>query len=101
MFMTLAGRDDNGAYQVLVGDPKMAADTLGVELWPHSMKEVYDNIARGLERIGFTVVRNPLPLVLSSFISITDHESPALTPTATSSAVAISSSYQGANNPRT
>lgn len=63
MFITLAGRDDDGNYQVLVGDPKMAADTLGVALWTHSMKQVYDNIARGLERIGFKVVRNPIPLV--------------------------------------
>jgi hypothetical protein len=48
---------------VLVGDPKLAARLLGVPLWPHSMSEVFDDIARGLKQLGFTVIRNPLPLV--------------------------------------
>ena len=63
MFLTLAGRNRRGKYQVLVGDPRLAAQTLNVPLWPHSMAAVYDNIAKGLQRLGFEVIRNPLPLV--------------------------------------
>jgi hypothetical protein len=63
MFMTLAGRDDSGARRVLVGDPRAAAQILGRPVWPHAMTEVFDNIARGLERRGCRVIRNPLPLV--------------------------------------
>lgn len=63
MFLTLAGRDSAGRYQVLVGDPRIAANILGVPLWPHAMQEVFDNIAAGLERRGFVVTRNPVPLV--------------------------------------
>ncbi len=63
MFITLAGRDDDGSYQVLVGDPRLAAAILDLPLVAHAMVEVFDNIARGLERLGFVVHRNPLPLV--------------------------------------
>jgi len=63
MFLTLAGRTQQGNYQILVGDPRMAAEILNVPLWPHSMAEVYDNIASGLQKLGFDVIRNPLPLV--------------------------------------
>src|SRR6185503_3726641 len=63
MFISLAGKDSAGKNQLLVGDPKMAADALGVPLWPHGMQEVFDNIAKGLARLGFAVKRNPLPLV--------------------------------------
>jgi hypothetical protein len=62
MFMTLAGRDASGKYQVVVGDPSLAATTLGITLWEHSMQEVFDNIAKGLNKLGFSVTRNPLPL---------------------------------------
>jgi hypothetical protein len=62
MFLTLAGRDETGRYQVLVGDPRMAATTLGVPVWPHSMVNVFDSIAEALRSKGFAVVRNPLPL---------------------------------------
>lgn len=63
MFLTLAGRGDDGRYRVLVGDPRMAAEMLDSPLMPHAMAEVYDDIAAGLERRGFDVRRNPLPLV--------------------------------------
>jgi hypothetical protein len=63
MFITLAGRDSAGRYRVFVGDPSMAARTLGVPLWPHAMQEVFDNIATYLKNSGFAVHRNPLPLV--------------------------------------
>jgi hypothetical protein len=62
MFMTLAGRDASGKYQVVVGDPSLAATTLGITIWEHSMQEVFDNIAKGLSKLGFSVTRNPLPL---------------------------------------
>lgn len=62
MFLTLAGRDAAGRYQVLVGDPRLAATLLGVRLWPHAMVNVFDNIAEELRRRGFAVTRNPLPL---------------------------------------
>ncbi len=63
MFISLAGRGDDGRYRVLVGDPRMAAELLGERVAPHAMAEVFDNIARGLERRGLAVTRNPLPLV--------------------------------------
>jgi hypothetical protein len=63
MFITLAGRDASGVYRILVGDPQMAAEALDIPLWPHGMQAVFDNIARGLSRQGFQVIRNPLPLV--------------------------------------
>lgn len=63
MFITLAGRDPDGRYRVLVGDPALAADLLGETLPPHAMREVFDNVAQGLQRLGFAVSRNPLPLV--------------------------------------
>jgi hypothetical protein len=63
MFLTLAGRNAEGKYQILVGDPRMAAKILGWPVQRHSIPEVFDNIARGFSRIGFEVIRNPLPLV--------------------------------------
>lgn len=63
MFITLAGRGPDGRYRVLVGDPGQAAKLLGMPLWQHSMKQVYDNIAKTLSNLGFEVLRNPLPLV--------------------------------------
>lgn len=63
MFVTLAGRDAAGRPIALVGDPRMAAQTLGETVQPHAMVGVYDNISANLELQGFTVIRNPLPLV--------------------------------------
>lgn len=57
MFVALAG-----GKRVLVGDPRMAAEVLGMPLQPHAMAEVFDAVARSLHRRGFEVVRNPLPL---------------------------------------
>ncbi len=58
MFITLAG-----GRRVLVGDPRLAAEILDVPLAAHATPEVFDDIARSLARLGFEVVRNPLPLV--------------------------------------
>jgi hypothetical protein len=63
MFVTLAGRGDDGRYRVLVGDPRAAAEVLGTPTPAHAMPEVFDDIAAGLRRQGFDVLRNPLPLV--------------------------------------
>jgi hypothetical protein len=58
MFVALAG-----GKRVLVGDPRLAADLLEIPLQPHAMANVFDDIARSLSRLGFEVLRNPLPLV--------------------------------------
>ena len=63
MFVTLAGRGPSGAYRALVGDPALAAAMLGEKVRPQAMREAFDSIAAGLARLGFEVVRNPLPLV--------------------------------------
>lgn len=62
MFVTLAGRDNSGKYTVLVGSPAMAATILGEAIPDGAMQDVFDDIAAGLEELGFKVVRNPLPM---------------------------------------
>lgn len=62
MFATLVRRDADHRYQLLVGDPRAAAEVLGVAPWDHAMQQVSDDIAAGLERLGFVVHRNTLPL---------------------------------------
>lgn len=57
MFVALAG-----GKRVLVGDPRMAAELLDIPLQPHAMAEVFDDVARSLDRLGFEVTRNPLPM---------------------------------------
>ena len=63
MFITLAGRGAAGKQVVLVGDPKAAAEVLGMPLSPYAMHAIFDDIAAQLAAGGFEVVRNPLPLV--------------------------------------
>jgi hypothetical protein len=63
MFITLLGRTSQGRFRILVGDPELAAQTLGQPVQPHAMREVFNNIAKGLSGLGFEVIRNPLPLV--------------------------------------
>jgi hypothetical protein len=62
MFISLAGRGTDGRYRLLVGDPQAAADILGIPTPEHAMSQVFDDIATGLRRHGFNVLRNPLPL---------------------------------------
>ena len=63
MFVSLAGRNAaTGKYRVLVGSPAMAAELLGASPPDHAMAPVFDDVARNLERQGFEVIRNPLPL---------------------------------------
>lgn len=62
MFLTLAGRNAAGKYQVLVGDTRLAAEVLGEELGVYGIPNVFDDVAALLERQGFEVIRNPLPV---------------------------------------
>jgi hypothetical protein len=59
MFVTLIGHNDDGAFEVLVGDPRLADERLGTTS-PFALPEVYDAIARDFEARGFAVSRNPL-----------------------------------------
>lgn len=65
MFLSLAGRDANGKYQILVGDPSMAPMPPSAMSDSYTMQNVYDAIADSLQSSGFTVIRNPLPLTFS------------------------------------
>jgi hypothetical protein len=62
-FLTLAGRQGDGRYTVLVGDPALAASALSRALPDHAMQQAFDDIAQQLRDAGFNVVRNPLPLI--------------------------------------
>lgn len=62
MFITLAGRNAEGQYQLVVGDPRLAFEILGEEIQDHALLPVFDNVARHLAQAGFKVYRNPLPL---------------------------------------
>lgn len=63
MFLTLAGRNAQGKYHVLVGDPRVASRMLGNNFDDLATPEAFDEIAELLERLKFEVIRNPLPLV--------------------------------------
>ena len=65
MFLSLAGRDANGKYQILVGDPSMAPMAPSAMVDSYTMQNVYDAIADSLKSSDFTVIRNPLPLTFS------------------------------------
>lgn len=62
MFLSLAGRADNGRYRVLVGSPGEADRILGRPTSAYAMHEVFDDIASRLTAEGFEVIRNPLPI---------------------------------------
>lgn len=59
MFITLVGRNDNGAFRVLVGSPELADKILETSS-PFSLQAAYDSIANDLESKGMEVYRNPL-----------------------------------------
>jgi len=64
MFLSLAGRDPGtGRYRVLVGSPTAAAEILGQAVPDHALAPAFDEVALGLERLGFQVTRTPLPRV--------------------------------------
>lgn len=62
MFISLAGRDADGRYRLLVGSPPLASEILGAPTPEHAMAAIFDDVAAQLERQGFSVLRNPLPL---------------------------------------
>ena len=62
-FLSLAGRRPDGRYRILVGDPRLAAEIAGTPLPVHAVPDVFDDVARQLDALGFDVHRNPLPLV--------------------------------------
>lgn len=59
MLITLAGRNANGEFDVLVGDPNLADQALGRRS-PYSLADVYNSIAADLSSLGLRVHRNPL-----------------------------------------
>ena len=64
MFLSLAGKSPkSGRYRVLVGSPAAAAEILGQRLPDHALALAFDEIARRLKRLGFEVLRTPLPRV--------------------------------------
>jgi hypothetical protein len=63
MFMTLAGRGNDGRLRVLVGDPRAASALIGVPLPDGFPQQAFDEVAIALERRGLDVIRNPLPFV--------------------------------------
>lgn len=63
MFITPAGRNDDGKQVLLVGDPKAAAEILQMPLSKYAMQHIFNDIADKLTAAGFEVIRNPLPLV--------------------------------------
>jgi hypothetical protein len=66
MFLSLAGRNSkSGRYRVLVGDPKLSDQLLGLDRLPFDKQEEFDLVAEQLDEAGFEVHRTPLPLVAS------------------------------------
>jgi len=63
MFISLAGRSKDGKYRLLVGDPRLASELIDEPVISYAMSELFDNIADNFVRIGFEVIRNPLPLI--------------------------------------
>ncbi|MBC2777065.1 hypothetical protein [Parasphingopyxis marina] len=63
MFLTLAGKGAGGGERILVGDPAMAAEMLGLPPHPLCLANRFNAIAADLEARGFAVTRNPLPMI--------------------------------------
>jgi hypothetical protein len=63
MFITLAGRASNGKYRILVGDPRLAAEILDLDILKYGIPELFDDVAQGLINNGFEVIRLPLPVI--------------------------------------
>lgn len=63
MFLSLAGPGPDGKHRILVGDPALASRMLGTKLPPGAPIKAFDEIARSLRAQGFTIIRNPLPLI--------------------------------------
>jgi hypothetical protein len=74
MFVTLAGREADGRFRILVGDPRLAAKILGTKLPPHAMATAFDEIAARIakHRREFVVTRNPLPCIYLDYKALPD-----------------------------
>jgi hypothetical protein len=59
MFITLVGRNPQGAFEVLVGSPALGDELLGTRS-PFALNDVYDTLAGQLADRGMEVQRNPL-----------------------------------------
>ena len=59
MFVTLLGKNSEGAFEAFVGSPKLADDVLKSESL-YALQETYDLIAQQLIDEGIKVTRNPL-----------------------------------------
>ena len=66
MFLTLAGRNAAGKYQILVGDPSLGPAPPSTSYQSYTMQDVFDRIAQHLTAQGYAVIRNPLPLTFQS-----------------------------------
>ena len=64
MFVTLAGRGEDGRYRLFVGDPTSAAEVLGQDLPDHALNKAFNSVADGFDPEHFDVRRNPLPYTL-------------------------------------
>lgn len=62
MFVCLAGRAESGRYRLLVGSPPLADEIIGRPAVRHALSELFDDVARNLRRLGFEVIRNPMPI---------------------------------------
>jgi len=60
LYISLAGRDENGAYRLLVGNP--VAMLPKDEALAESMQNCINPIVKNLEAEGFQITRNPMPL---------------------------------------
>jgi hypothetical protein len=59
MFISLVGRNNEGKFELLVGNPTLGDELLGTTS-PFALSDVYDGIAQSLLDLGFSVKRNPL-----------------------------------------
>ncbi len=66
MFISLVGRTQEG-YEVLVGDPRMAENILGISYGTLGLTRFFNQVALQLTQQGFKVTRNPLPLAHYDF----------------------------------
>jgi hypothetical protein len=72
MFISLAGRGEDGRYRLLVGSLQLADELLGRATTGESLAAIFDDIAAQLARAGFEVIRNPLPLTYGDGIRAVD-----------------------------
>jgi|GEM_PF-985753 len=60
MYISPAGRDENGQYQLVIGDP--IAMNVDDESAVQSLKGLMEPVVENLTSQGFKIIRNPMPL---------------------------------------